>query len=122
VDLLDDRVMAVGLVGRDGVEDLGVGASVEARFRDYWWQMRTRHIERFVHAFTSTYDRTEVDGLETIEIAEAMACMVEQAAYVWYAQEELRTSSIPVERAARIATRSWYRTFFNDSGDLDSTG
>ena len=29
VDLLDDRVATVGLVGRDGVEDLGVGRGEE---------------------------------------------------------------------------------------------
>lgn len=87
-------------------------AHVEDRFRDFWWQMRNRHIERFVLALSRVHGITEVNGVDTALAAEAVACMVEQSAYVWYAQQELHNSDVDLEVAAHIVARVWYDTFF----------
>jgi AcrR family transcriptional regulator len=100
---------------RDIMRTLVEAASVEERFREYWWQMRNRHIERFTRALKVKCGLEEVDGLAVRDLAEAAACMVEQSAYVWYAQDKLRKAAIPVAQAARIVTRIWYNTFFSNT-------
>src|SRR5690606_14572682 len=97
---------------RDIMRTLVEAASVEERFRDYWWEMRNRHIARFATALKVKCGIEEVDGLAVDDLAEAAACMVEQSAYVWYAQDRLREATMPIDRAARIVTRIWYNAFF----------
>jgi hypothetical protein len=60
---------------------------------------------------------TVIDGTDATLMAEAMACMVEECAYVWYAHETLNDRQVPLEEAARIVTRTWYRTFFPADDD-----
>ncbi len=105
---------------RDIMRTLVEAASVEARFRDYWWQMRNRHIARFTAALKAKCGIEEVHGLTVDDLAEAAACMAEQSAYVWYAQDELRETEMPVERASRIVTQIWYNSFFA-GGDKSPT-
>lgn len=88
-------------------------AHVEDRFRDFWWHMRDRHVERFVSALRSAYGITEVDGVDATLAAEAVACMVEQSAYVWYAQQELHGSEVDLDEAARTVAHNWFTTFFS---------
>ncbi|MFW0784454.1 TetR/AcrR family transcriptional regulator [Gordonia sp. CPCC 206044] len=97
---------------RDVMRAFIQAAHVEKRFQDFWWQMRERHIERFVGALESTYQITQINGADARLATEAMACLVEQSAYVWFAQERLSTSAVEVDEAARIVTHSWYATFF----------
>lgn len=87
-------------------------AHVEDRFRDFWWQMRNRHIERFVSALSRVHGITEVAGVDAALAAESVACMVEQSAYVWYAQQELHGSEVDLDEAARTVAHTWFRTFF----------
>lgn len=88
-------------------------AHVENRFEDIWWKMRERHIKRFVQALERYHGVTEVDGIDARVPAESVACMVEQSAYVWFAQEERAGHAVDMEDAARTVTRIWYSTFFS---------
>ena len=49
-------------------------------------------------------------------VVESMACMVEQSAYMWWAQEGLLGRHVSVEDAASIVTRAWYLSVYNSSG------
>ena len=86
--------------------------TVDERFRDVWWQMRTRHIDRFVYALKTLHGIETVSGVSVRTVVESMASLVEQSAYTWFAQEELNDKPISVETAAQVVTRVWYRTFF----------
>lgn len=90
-------------------------AHVEERFQDIWWDMRVRHIDRFVKALAAVHGISEIDGADARVATEAMACMVEQSAYVWYAQERRHKTDVDVDSAARIVARAWYQTFFAGS-------
>jgi hypothetical protein len=98
---------------RDVIRALIEAGTVDNRFRDVWWQMRNRHVDRFVHALKKSHKIETVDGVPTHLVVESMASLVEQSAYTWFAQEELNAKPISVEVAAQIVTRIWYRTFFN---------
>jgi AcrR family transcriptional regulator len=102
---------------RDIMRTLVEAASVEPRFRDIWWQMRSRHVARFTTVLRLKFGMDEVDGLPATRIAEAVACMVEQSAYVWYAQDALQVDPIPVEQAAQVVTRVWHASFFGADRD-----
>lgn len=88
-------------------------AHVEDRFRDFWWQMRKRHIDRFVTALERKHGITEVNGVDVALSVESVACMVEQSAYVWYGQEGLHETEVDIEQATTTLTHIWYTTFFN---------
>lgn len=87
-------------------------AHVEDRFRDFWWQMRNRHIDRFTEAMARVHGITEINGAPARLAAESMACMVEQSAYVWFAQEALHDGKVSVDDAAATVAHAWYVTFF----------
>lgn len=91
-------------------------AHVEDRFRDFWWHMRNRHIERFVSALARVHGITELKGINIELAAESVACMVEQSAYVWYAQQALHRSEVDTDEAARTVAHSWFATFFVPAG------
>jgi len=97
---------------RDVMRALIEAGTVDERFRDVWWQMRRRHIDRFVYALKTSHGIETVSGVSVRTVVESMASLVEQSAYTWFAQEELNDKSISVETAAQVVTRVWYRTFF----------
>jgi AcrR family transcriptional regulator len=97
---------------RDIMRTLVEAASVEPQFREFWWQMRNRHIDRFTTALQSKCGIVDVAGQPSAVMVEAMACMVEQSAYVWYAQDALQASPMPVDQAAEVVSRIWYASFF----------
>lgn len=99
---------------RDVMRALIEAATVDTRFRDVWWKMRTRHIERFVDSLRTQHGIDTIDGQPAQLAAEAAACMVEQSAYVWYAHEDLRGNDVPIRDAAQLVTRAWYSLFFGD--------
>ncbi|MQA09052.1 MAG: TetR family transcriptional regulator [Pseudonocardiaceae bacterium] len=99
---------------RDVMRALIEAANVDDRFRDFWWKMRSRHVDRFVAALRDQHGIEQLDGMPTKLAAEAAACMVEQSAYVWYAHENLYGEAVPIEKATLIVTRAWYRLFFGD--------
>ena len=97
---------------RDVMRALIEAGTVDERFRDVWWQMRRRHIDRFVYALKTSHGIETVSGVSVRTVVESMASLVEQSAYTWFAQEELNDKPISVETAAKVVTRVWYRTFF----------
>lgn len=100
---------------RDVMRALIEAANVDARFRDVWFRMRERHVDRFVTALAEKHGIDRVGGQSARLMAEAAACMVEQSAYVWYAHEELRSQTVAVDDAAAIVTHAWHGLFFADS-------
>lgn len=88
--------------------------TVDARVCDMWWWMRQRHVDRFVSALKRDYGIVEVGGISTRIIAEALASSVEQSAYVWYARADRNTSLVPIETAAEVLARLWYRAIWCD--------
>ena len=85
--------------------------AMEPRFREIWWNMRERHVDRFV-AVARSVGITDVDGIPSKTVAQAMASLVEQSAYSWFAHHALLDQQVDVETAARIVTRAWHRAFF----------
>lgn len=88
--------------------------TVDTRVRDMWWWMRRRHVDRFVAALKRDFNITEVEGVSTQVIAEALASAVEQSAYVWYAQESPNAPRVPLDTAAEVLARIWYRAIWGE--------
>ena len=74
--------------------------------------MRRRHTERFTDAVREHFGITSIDGIDAGIAADAMTCMVEQVAYVWYGHEAIHHRTVDLERAAEITSLAWYRLFF----------
>ena len=107
---------------RDVMRALIEASTVDKRFRSVWWAMRNRHVDRFVGALKAKCGIEVVDGVPAHLVAEAMAAMVEQCAYVWFAQEEqLNEHPVSVDDAARIVTRIWHDAFFEPDARSDAT-
>lgn len=85
-------------------------AHVEDRFHQIWWDMRQRHIERFVQALKGAHGITDVDGVPTEVLSESMACMVEQSAYVWFSNPD--EPMVDLDEAVQAVTHNWYSAFF----------
>ncbi len=98
---------------RDVMRAFIEAATVDERFREVWWRMRNRHVERFLHALANAHGVTRVDGVPARPVAEATAAMVEQCAYVWFAQEAMNERPMPLDTAAHVTARIWYRAFFD---------
>lgn len=101
---------------RDVMRALVEAAAVEPRFRDIWWRMRTRHAERFTQAVRTEFGLDDLDGIDVRVAADAMTCLVEQVAYVWFAHEDLHHRRVGLEETADVVTRAWFRLFFPDRG------
>jgi AcrR family transcriptional regulator len=99
---------------RDVMRAFIQAAAVEPRFQQIWWEMRQRHVKRFAKAIKSVYSVSRVAGVPVEVATDAMACMVEQCAYVWFAHEDLNTRRIKARDAAQIVTHAWYATHFPD--------
>lgn len=97
---------------RDVMRAFIQAAHVEERFQAIWWQMRERHIERFVRVLKNYFDIIELEGVDARVHVESLACMTEQSAYVWFAREDLRSHTVSLDDAARAVARGWYATFF----------
>lgn len=101
---------------RDIMRALFEAVTVDRHYRAIWWQMRQRHVLRFIHALETTHGITEINGIGARILAEAMASMTEQSAYCWFAQENLNTETVSLETAAETISMIWYRTFFPGGG------
>lgn len=79
-------------------------ANVDEQFLELWWAGRRRHVDRFVHVLSarSEWDTMPPGSLHTR--AEAIACMTEECAYVWFAQSERQAVTVTPEEAAAIVT------------------
>lgn len=101
---------------RDVMRAFIEASTVGADFRDIWWKMRNRHVDRFADAVRTTHGNQMPEDLDVGLAAEAMACLVEQAAYVWFAHEDMRADLVSVDDASQTVTRAWYRMFFSTCG------
>ena len=86
--------------------------AVDPRFREMFWRARRRHVMRFAKAARGVHGRRTIDGVEIETVVEAMACMVEQSAYLWWAQGALAEREVSVEEAAQVVTRAWHLSIF----------
>ena len=81
--------LSVYYENRDLLRAFVEAVAVDARFRAMWWSARRRHVLRFVGAARAAHGKRKVDGVDMETVVESMACMVEQSAYMWWAQEGL---------------------------------
>ena len=97
---------------RDVMRAFVEAVAVDPRFREMFWRARRRHVMRFAKAARGVHGRRTIDGVEIETVVEAMACMVEQSAYLWWAQEALAEREVSVEEAAQVVTRAWHLSIF----------
>jgi AcrR family transcriptional regulator len=102
---------------RDVLRAFIEAVAVDSRFREMFWRARRRHVSRFVRAARSVHGRRKVDGVDLETVTEAMCCMVEQSAYLWFAQEKLAERRVNVDDAARVVTRAWYLAVFEGASE-----
>ncbi len=100
---------------RDVMRAFIEAAAVDERFRRIWWDMRKRHVKRFARALRSLRGVDDIDGVSVDLLSEAMACMVEQCCYVWFAHDEMRREAVDVDEAVRTVTHAWYAATLGDS-------
>jgi AcrR family transcriptional regulator len=99
---------------RDVMRAFIEAAGVDERFRKLWWEMRDRHVRRFVRALRSSHVAKSVDGVPDELATEAMACMVEQCCYVWFAHDEMRSAPVDLDEAVQTVTHAWHSAMFAD--------
>lgn len=99
---------------RDIMRALFEAVTVDKHYREIWWRMRERHVDRFVHTVDAGSGITEIGGISVRILAEAMASMTEQSAYCWYAQEALNARPVPLDLATETISTIWFKTFFSD--------
>jgi AcrR family transcriptional regulator len=87
-------------------------AAVETRFRKILDEMRDRHVRRFAKTHRGLYGEEPVGGTSVEVAAEALACMVEQCCYVWFAQEDESSTRVSVDEAVAITSHAWYASIF----------
>jgi len=97
---------------RDVMRAFIEAAGVDRGFRQIWWEMRDRHVRRFAETLRREHGIEEVGGVAVTTLAEAMACMVEQACYVWFAHEEMSDRVVSVEEATAALSGAWYAAVF----------
>ena len=100
---------------RDVMRAFIQAAHVEKRFEDIWWQMRRRHVDRFAGALKRVHGIDEIGGVDARLHVEAMACMAEQSAYIWFAQDQLHGGAVSIEDAAVAITHNWYTALFGSA-------
>ena len=87
-------------------------AAIDERFRVILRNMRDRHVKRFGAAYRATGGQDVVRGVSVEVAAEAMACMVEQCCYVWFAQEADCNNPVSMAEAITVTSEAWYATMF----------
>ncbi|MEX1143187.1 MAG: TetR/AcrR family transcriptional regulator [Thermoleophilaceae bacterium] len=96
---------------RDVMRALIEAANVDDRFREQWWRMRARHVERFLWVWQSA--GATLEEAEALLVTEALAAMVEESAYIWFAHGDADGREVDVDAAARAVTHIWRRAFFD---------
>jgi len=87
-------------------------ASIEEPFRVILRSMRDRHVRRFASAYRRLFGDDDVNGVRIEVVTEALACMVEQCCYVWFAQERDNLRPVSIDEAVLITTQAWYAILF----------
>ncbi len=100
---------------RDVLRVLMEVMTVDTRFRDIWWEMRQRHIRRFMAAITRHHNYCGLSEQEALRRCEAICSMVEMSAYAWFAQGKKNDVPPTLDEATRIVTDIWFAAFFEQS-------
>lgn len=87
-------------------------ASIEKQFGGILRSMRDRHVKRFAATYRALLGNGDVLGVPIEVATEAMACMIEQCCYVWFAQENDCAIPTSPQQAIEITSRAWYATMF----------
>lgn len=90
-------------------------AAVEGRFRSILQEMRERHVRRFADTYRNLYGGESIGGVSIEVTADALACMVEQCCYAWFAQQE-SGGRASVDDAVAITSHVWYWSIFGSGG------
>ncbi len=98
---------------RDVLRVLMEVMTVDKRFRDIWWEMRQRHIKRFVTALDHGHQMAGLSEREATRRCEALCSLVEMSAYAWFAQDELNDQPPSLEEATKTVTDVWFAAFFD---------
>jgi len=101
-------------INREVMRSFIEATMVDDRYRDMWWYMRERHINRVVAALKRDHKITEVGGNDARVLVESLASMTEQSAFVWFSQESLCTEVVGVETATSVVTEVWYKSLFSN--------
>ncbi len=97
---------------RDVMRAFIEAAGVDRGFRQIWWEMRDRHVRRFAETLRREHGIEEIEGVAATTMTEAMACMVEQACFVWFAHEDMNERRVSVDEATAALSRAWYVAVF----------
>lgn len=79
-------------------------ANVDEQFLELWWAGRRRHVDRFVHVLSTRPEWADQPEELLRMRAEAVACMAEETAYVWFAQGSRSKTTVTPEAAAAVVT------------------
>jgi AcrR family transcriptional regulator len=79
-------------------------SAMDERYRDFWWALRNRFVERFIEAAGQSGLNSQIDEQVFRQTVEALCFMVEQWAYVWLAHGTVRT----VDEGGLLLTNIWY--------------
>ncbi len=107
---------------RDVLKMLMEVMTVDNQFLDIWWNMRQRHIRRFLHAMRRHHSAEDPLDSQALRSCEAVVSMVEMSAYAWFAQDKLNVESPSIAEATRVVTDIWYNTFFKNSAPPPVSG
>lgn len=94
---------------------------VDQRYTDMWWYMRERHIKRVATALNRDHGISQINGMAARISLEALASMIEQSAYVWYAHPAVSAEVMPVNDAAKIVTDIWYSALFREARNPENS-
>lgn len=97
---------------RDVMRAFIEAAGVDRSFRQVWWDMRERHVRRFCATLSRDHGIEEIKGVAAATVVEALACMVEQACYVWFAQEGMGERRVSIDDATATVSGAWYAAIF----------
>ncbi|MCB1368916.1 MAG: TetR/AcrR family transcriptional regulator [Rhodobacteraceae bacterium] len=106
---------------RDVLKVLMEVMTVDAQFLDIWWNMRQRHILRFLSAMRRYHRSIHLDEKLAQRQCEAVVSMVEMSAYAWFAQDRLNAETISIDDATRVVTDIWYNTFFKGEAGISAS-
>lgn len=88
-------------------------AAIEERFRLILYDMRERHVRRFAKAYREIHGVDTVRGVSVETMADALACMVEQCCYAWFAQDEEFHGMTSVDDAVTATSQIWFAAMFS---------
>lgn len=106
---------------RDVLKVLMEVMTVDQQFLQIWWNMRQRHLRRFLGAMQRHHGSDGRSDAANLRKCEAVVSMVEMSAYAWFAQEALNEEMPTLEEATKTVTDIWYGAFFEGRAALQTS-